>query len=35
MAGHVGPDPRVVNCQVLRIQNDRNLIFLKGELDKK
>ncbi|CDJ42158.1 ribosomal protein L3p, putative [Eimeria tenella] len=30
MAGHVGPDPRVVNCQVLRIQNDRNLIFLKG-----
>ncbi|XP_026192197.1 50S ribosomal protein L3-2, chloroplastic [Cyclospora cayetanensis] len=30
MAGHVGPDPRVVNCQVLRIQADRNLIFLKG-----
>ncbi|KAL8272042.1 hypothetical protein Esti_004029 [Eimeria stiedai] len=30
MAGHVGPDPRVVNCQVLRIQRDRNLLFLKG-----
>lgn len=30
MAGHVGPDPRVVNCQVYRVQADRNLIFLKG-----
>ena len=34
MAGHVGPDPRVVNCQVMRIQADRNLIFLKGERDR-
>ncbi|KAF4730998.1 hypothetical protein FOZ62_029228, partial [Perkinsus olseni] len=28
--GHMGPDPRVTNCTVFRIESTRNLIFLKG-----
>ncbi|GFE53429.1 50S ribosomal [Babesia ovis] len=30
MGGHKGPDPRVTNCRVFRIETHRNLIFLKG-----
>ncbi|EDO08392.1 putative large subunit ribosomal protein L3 [Babesia bovis T2Bo] len=30
MGGHKGPDPRVTNCRVFRIEAHRNLIFLKG-----
>lgn len=30
MGGHDGPDPRVTNCRVFRIEAYRNLIFLKG-----
>ncbi|KAK1933360.1 putative 50S ribosomal protein L3 [Babesia divergens] len=30
MGGHDGPDPRVTNCRVFRIEAHRNLIFLKG-----
>lgn len=30
MAGHMGPDPRVVNCKVFRTEAARNLIFLTG-----
>ncbi|AFZ81575.1 50S ribosomal protein L3, putative [Theileria equi strain WA] len=30
MGGHVGPDPRCMNCRVFRIESHRNLIFLKG-----
>eukprot|EP00930_Biecheleria_cincta_P004452 TRINITY_DN105366_c0_g1_i1.p1 TRINITY_DN105366_c0_g1~~TRINITY_DN105366_c0_g1_i1.p1 ORF type:complete len:338 (+),score=57.76 TRINITY_DN105366_c0_g1_i1:35-1048(+) len=30
MAGHMGPDPRCVNCKIFRIESTRNLIFLKG-----
>jgi len=30
MGGHVGPDPRIVNCRVFRIESARNLLFLKG-----
>ncbi|UKK02905.2 50S ribosomal protein L3 [Theileria orientalis] len=32
MGGHVGPDPRVTNCRVFRIETHRNLIFLKGAI---
>lgn len=28
--GHMGPDPRCVNCRVFRIEAARDLIFLKG-----
>lgn len=31
-AGHMGPDPRVMNAKVFRIEAERNLIFLKGPL---
>lgn len=31
-AGHMGPDPRVMNAKVFRIESERNLIFLKGPL---
>ena len=30
--GHKGPDPRVVNCKVFRIESHRQLIFLKGSV---
>eukprot|EP01067_Filipodium_phascolosomae_P009335 Filipodium_phascolosomae@DN82_c0_g1_i1.p1 len=32
MAGHKGPDPRVVNARVFRIESARNLIFLRGSI---
>ena len=32
MAGHTGPDPRVVNCKVFRTDAHRDLIFLKGSV---
>ena len=32
MAGHTGPDPRVVNCKVFRTDSHRELIFLKGSV---
>jgi len=32
MAGHMGPDPRVTNCRVFRIDGHRNLLLLRGVL---
>jgi len=32
LAGHMGPDPRVTNARVFRIDAHRNLLFLRGKL---
>lgn len=32
MGGHLGPDPRVVNCKVFRYESTRGLLFLKGQV---